>query len=97
MTGIQHTNPVANERDLDDVLSRADPRDLHLAAFHPTGTMAAGSDPERHPVDTGGGVRGTRGLWIADGSVLPSCPEVNPQISIMAISLAIADCVLAAS
>ncbi len=97
MTGLRHADAVRNERELDDVISRADPRDLHLAAFHPTGAMAAGSDPERHPVNPRGGVRGTRGLWIADGSVLPTCPEVNPQVSIMAIALAIADCVLSDS
>ncbi|MFD1275183.1 hypothetical protein ACFQ51_37400 [Streptomyces kaempferi] len=26
-----------------------------------------------------------------DGSVLPGCPEVNPQLSIMAVALAISE------
>jgi choline dehydrogenase-like flavoprotein len=30
------------------------------------------------------------GVLIADGSVLPSCPEVNPQLSIMAAALGVA-------
>jgi choline dehydrogenase-like flavoprotein len=30
-------------------------------------------------------------VLIADGSVLPSCPEVNPQLSIMAAALAVTD------
>ncbi|MHB8289904.1 MAG: GMC family oxidoreductase N-terminal domain-containing protein [Acidimicrobiales bacterium] len=97
ITGIRHAKTVRNERELDEVLLQANPRDLHLAAFHPTGTMAAGSDPERHPVDADGALRGATGLWIADASILPSCPEVNPQVSIMALALAVADRVLSMS
>jgi choline dehydrogenase-like flavoprotein len=50
-----------------------------------------GADDQRSPVDTDGRLRGIDGVWVADGSVLPTCPEVNPQISIMAMALAIAD------
>jgi choline dehydrogenase-like flavoprotein len=46
---------------------------------------------ERAPVDPDGRLRGADGVWVADGSVLPTCPEVNPQVSIMAMALAIAD------
>lgn len=28
-------------------------------------------------------------MLVADASVLPSCPEVNPQLSIMAAALAV--------
>ncbi|MGE6737056.1 GMC oxidoreductase, partial [Streptomyces sp. NPDC059900] len=34
---------------------------------------------------------GVHGVLIADGSVLPACPEVNPQLSIMAAALAITE------
>ncbi len=61
------------------------PSKLHLAAFHPTGTVAAGGDSARHPVGPDGALRGVRGVWVADGSILPGCPGVNPQISIMAL------------
>jgi choline dehydrogenase-like flavoprotein len=63
---------------------------MHLAAFHPTGSARMGADPQRCPVDPDGRLRGTAGLWIADASVLPTCPEVNPQLTIMAMALAIA-------
>ena len=63
---------------------------LHLAAFHPTGSARMGADPQYCPVDPDGRLRGTAGLWIADASVLPTCPEVNPQLTIMAMALAIA-------
>jgi choline dehydrogenase-like flavoprotein len=66
-------------------------RRMHLAAFHPTGTAAAGSDPRRHPVDERGRLRGVDGVTVADASILPSCPEVNPQVSIMALAIAAAE------
>lgn len=78
--------PVMDEAALDRALGRIDVRRLHLAAFHPTGTAAGGSDPGRHPVDPDGRLRGVTGVWVADASILPSCPSVNPQVSIMALA-----------
>lgn len=89
MTGVPGSQPVRSVAELDSVLAGANPRHLHLAAFHPTGTARAGSDPQRCPVDSAGRLRGTRGVWVADACILPSCPEVNPQVSIMALSLAV--------
>jgi choline dehydrogenase-like flavoprotein len=71
-------------------VARADPRHLHVAAFHPTGTARAGADPARCPVDPRGRLRGVDNVLVADASVLPTCPEVNPQVSIMAAAMAIA-------
>lgn len=82
---------AAGAPELQDVLRRANPRSLHLAAFHPTGTAAAGADEQLCPVDATGRLRGVEGVWVADASILPSCPEVNPQLSIMAMALAVAD------
>ncbi len=78
--------PVADPSALSDTAAAIDLRRLRLAAFHPTGTAAAGSDPGRHPVDPEGRLRGAEGVWVADASILPSCPGVNPQISIMALA-----------
>lgn len=66
-------------------------RQLHLSAFHPTGTVALGADPEVAPADPAGRLRGVHGVLIADASALPSCPEVNPQLSIMALALAVGE------
>ncbi|MEU6095069.1 GMC oxidoreductase [Streptomyces sp. NPDC047079] len=57
----------------------------------PPGAAAAGADPELSPADPDGHLRGTHGVLITDGSVLPSCPEVNPQLSIVAAALAITE------
>lgn len=89
-TGIPGRDTVRTTNDLKDAVVSADPYRLHLAAFHPTGTAGAGKDALRYPVDGLGRLRGYSGAWVADASILPSCPEVNPQISIMAMALAVA-------
>ena len=91
LTGIPGAEVVGDLGELDDAVAGADIRRLHLAAFHPTGTAAAGADPQRHPVDGSGRLRGVEGVSVADASVLPSCPEVNPQVSIMALAIAVAE------
>lgn len=91
LTGIGPEPAVDSLPHLDEILSRTSPRQLHLAAFHPVGTVAAGSNPETSPVDEFGRLRGVTGLWITDASILPTCPEVNPQVTIMALAQAIAE------
>jgi choline dehydrogenase-like flavoprotein len=82
---------VRSQDELRGAVQRMDPRRLHLAAFHPVGTVRAGANPQRSPVAGDGRLRGVRGVWVADASILPSCPEVNPQVTIMALALAVAD------
>lgn len=77
---------VRSEAEIDVALEQLDVRRLRLIAFHPTGTAAAGADPSRHPVDPHGRLRGVDGVWVADASILPSCPGVNPQVSVMALA-----------
>ncbi|MGC4979073.1 GMC family oxidoreductase N-terminal domain-containing protein [Streptomyces sp. DT193] len=91
LTGIPRAPRARSLDALDELLTSAGARDLHVSAFHPTGTVAAGDDPQRAPADPEGRLRGVRGVLVADGSVLPSCPEVNPQLSIMAAALAVSD------
>jgi choline dehydrogenase-like flavoprotein len=82
---------VRSEAGLEAAMQRFDVRRLRLAGFHPSGTAAAGSDPYRHPVGPEGQLRGVEGVWVADGSILPSCPGVNPQVSIMAIAAGVGE------
>ena len=91
LTGVTGVGPVRSAEALEATVSTISPGRLHLAAFHPAGSVRAGADPERAAVDAQGRLRGVNGVWVADASVLPSCPEVNPQVSIMAVALAIAD------
>ncbi|OBI41357.1 oxidoreductase [Mycobacterium kyorinense] len=96
LTGLPGAPTVSSQPALQRLLRRTNPKSLHLAAFHPTGTAAAGADEQRCPVDATGRLRGVDGVWVVDASILPSCPEVNPQVSIMALALAVADEIVAA-
>ncbi len=89
LTGVPQAPRARTPAELEALLDTMTASRLHVSAFHPTGTAAAGGDPERAPADPDGHLRGVQGVLIADGSVLPSCPEVNPQLSIMAAALAI--------
>ncbi|MGW7402975.1 GMC family oxidoreductase N-terminal domain-containing protein [Streptomyces sp. NPDC054833] len=89
LTGIPTTPRVRTLPELDTVLTNTSARRLHLSAYHPTGTVAAGADPQRFPANANGQLRGIQGVLITDAAVLPGCPEVNPQLSIMAAALAI--------
>ncbi|MFF3405603.1 GMC family oxidoreductase N-terminal domain-containing protein [Streptomyces sp. NPDC002742] len=91
LTGVPGAPRARSLDALDGLLASVRARDLHVSAFHPTGTVAAGADPQRAPADPEGRLRGVRGVLVVDGSVLPGCPEVNPQLSIMAAALAISD------
>ncbi|MGW3635255.1 GMC family oxidoreductase N-terminal domain-containing protein [Streptomyces sp. NPDC005122] len=91
LTGVPSAPRARSLAELDELLPRVTARNLHLSAFHPTGTAAAGGDAQRAPVDPGGRLRGAHGILVVDGSVLPGCPEVNPQLSIMAVALAISE------
>jgi choline dehydrogenase-like flavoprotein len=91
LTGLPAAPSVSSLPALRDALGHTNPKSLHLAAFHPTGTAAAGADEQRCPVDETGRLRGVERVWVADASILPSCPEVNPQVSIMALALGVAE------
>ena len=91
IVGVPGVAPIRSDADVEAMESSLNFRRLHVAAFHPTGTARMGADPGCYPVDTDGRLRGVQGLWVADACVLPTCPEVNPQETIMALALAIAD------
>ncbi|MEU6253998.1 GMC family oxidoreductase [Streptomyces sp. NPDC047043] len=95
LTGVPRAPRARSLAELDALLAGITPRDLHLSAFHPAGTVAAGGDPQRAPADPEGRLRGVHGVLVADASVLPSCPEANPQLSIMAAALAVTEAYLA--
>jgi choline dehydrogenase-like flavoprotein len=69
---------------------RARARDLKLMAFHPLGTARADADPASGVLDPDLRVHGVEGVYVADGSVMPSSLGVNPQITIMALATRLA-------
>jgi choline dehydrogenase-like flavoprotein len=65
--------------------------DFTLMGFHPLGTCRMATSAARGVVDTDHEVFGHPGLFVADGSVVPSSVAVNPQVTIMAMATRAAD------
>jgi choline dehydrogenase-like flavoprotein len=65
--------------------------DFTLMGFHPLGTCRMATSSARGVVDTNNEVFGHPGLYVADGSVVPSSVAVNPQVTIMAMATRAAD------
>jgi choline dehydrogenase-like flavoprotein len=77
---------IAKNRIADLEASPPPPSRLRLEAFHPMGTARMDVDPARGVVGTDGAVHGAEGLYIADGSLLPSSIGVNPMMTIIAMA-----------
>jgi len=72
------------------------PDALNPTGFHPMGTCRMSPNPDAGVVDLRGQVHGTERLFVADGSIFPTCTGVNPQESIMAFATRIAQHINAA-
>jgi choline dehydrogenase-like flavoprotein len=66
-------------------------RQVDLTAYHPLGTCRMGVDPATSVVDASHQVHEVPGLFLCDGSVMPSSLGVNPQLTIMAMALRAAE------
>ncbi len=66
--------------------ARWDPNELTLFSAHPLGTCRMGEDQTRSVVDSHCQSHDIRGLFVIDGSVMPTSLGVNPQITILAIA-----------
>lgn len=88
-----HTLPVVTKEQGAQAIAKLKLRnkDLDLSAFHPLGTCRMGADPRESVIDPMGRVYGIDNLFVADGSIFPTALGVNPQMTIMAASLKIAD------
>ncbi|HEU4737762.1 MAG TPA: GMC family oxidoreductase [Solirubrobacterales bacterium] len=60
--------------------------ELRLEAFHPMGTARISADPRRGVCAPDGSVNGTPGLYVADASLFPTAPGVNPMMTIIAFA-----------
>jgi len=60
--------------------------DIIMIAFHPLGTCRMGVDPDRSVVDGYHESHDVPGLYIVDGSVVPTSIAVNTQLTIMALA-----------
>lgn len=60
--------------------------DFSLSAHHPLGTARLGRDPSTSVLDPEHQVHGVPGLYVVDGSAVPTALGVNPQVTIMAMA-----------
>jgi choline dehydrogenase-like flavoprotein len=67
-----------------------DPRRIECMAFHPLGSARAANDPRRGVVDQSGEAFELPGLFVMDGSILPTSIGVNSQVPIMSMSARLA-------
>jgi len=61
-----------------------------LVGFHPLGTARADARADHGVVNGDLKLHGTDGVYVADGSVVPSSLGVNPQLTIMALATRLA-------
>jgi hypothetical protein len=86
-TGVRGHQVVRAAKDLTRLRqARLHARDLDLTAYHPLGTVRMGADPRSSVVGPDLQAHDLPGLYVCDGSVLPSSPAVNPQLTIMAVA-----------
>ncbi|HEX8436169.1 GMC family oxidoreductase [Archangium sp.] len=86
---------------LEDIDKAVDVVDLRparnvFAAPHPGGGARMGEDPKTSVVGFDHRVHGTDNLYVADPSVFPTAPSVDPSLSIMAFSFVAADTIQSA-
>lgn len=90
-----HARPteIATPKEIENKLASADwdMNDLALFSAHPLGTCRMGSDPARSVVDSHGQSHDVKGLFVIDGSMLPTSLGVNPQMTILAVAEKSAD------
>ena len=89
-----HAVPVVvrRESDLDTIASRpVGPNDVALFSAHVNGTCRLGADRSTSGTDPHGERTGAPGVFVADGSLLPTAPGVNPQETIMALATIVAE------
>jgi len=89
-----HAHPltIRSARDADALASGAvSPNLLTLFSAHVNGTCRMGTDIVTSGATPDGERHGTRGLYITDGSLLPTALGVNPQETIMALSMVLTE------
>jgi len=91
--GSMHTVPrvVRHERDIPSLAGGIHPNGLALFSAHVNGTCRMGTLRHTSATTPDGERHGVRGVYITDGSVLPTALGVNPQQTIMAVASVLAE------
>jgi len=88
--GTLHTIPIHSSH-IDDFESRVSrgqygPNQIGMFSAHPLGTCRMGNDSGTSVVKSTCETHAVPGLFVCDGSVLPTSIGVNPQVTIMALA-----------
>lgn len=87
LPGTRSLVTVRNEKELTDyVRGRRKPMEFMMTAYHPLGTARIARDPDDGVCDTDHAVFGWQGLYVMDGSNVPTALAANPQVTIMALA-----------
>lgn len=89
-----HARPVVarNESELAAIATRpVGPNEVALFSAHVNGTCRIGVEAQSSGTDPHGERRGAPGVFVADGSLLPTALGVNPQETIMALATIVAE------
>jgi choline dehydrogenase-like flavoprotein len=87
--------PVRTDADIDALALRSwGPNQIGMFSAHVNGTCRMGTDPRESGCTPEGERHGVRGLYVADGSLFPTAPGVNPQAAIMALASLVSDRIL---
>jgi choline dehydrogenase-like flavoprotein len=76
---------------IERMLGEEDPPVVFEGDHHHIGTTRMDADPARGVVDVDGRVHGVRNLWVAGSSVFPTGGWINPTLTIVALSVRLAD------
>jgi hypothetical protein len=82
--GIKEFRSASEVRDF--AVARVRARDFIITAYHPLGTCRIAPDPDSGVLDPDHEAHGLSGLYVCDGSAVPTSPAVNPQVTIMAMA-----------
>ncbi len=94
LTGAATARCIA---DLHSWWGALDRRRANLMTVHLTSSVRMGEDRSRSSADSFGVVHGIANLRVADASLLPEAPGVNPQAAVMTVAARNADHLLATS
>jgi choline dehydrogenase-like flavoprotein len=84
--------PLRGEADVQALPARAwGANRIGMFSAHVNGTCRMGTDPRESGCTPDGERHGVSGLYVADGSLFPTAPGVNPQAAIMALAGLVAD------
>jgi len=86
--GDSRDTRITNSNDISNAVASLDlsPGRIIMAAPHPAGGARMGKDPAKSVVGNDHRVHGTDNLFVADPSVFPTAPSVDPSLTIMAFS-----------